>query len=573
MKTCSEPGSVTERPPVANAGNSNDPAVSEATQDEAITNDTESTVSTTNGNDSGVQQTEAEGIIKNEDESPTSKVVPIDSASNDNEPIVGEETENYSVANQSESLASKLLPTENPPNDIEPVVNKETEDESVEVDSEVPPTNLAPDIAPMDSSTNDNVPVINTEAEEETEEYNDDYNPMFSQSLVPVTSAEMVNDNVSPSLRRAPIDDDDICTLILEGTGETKTFRRGESYGNYLPARCSQPSKFPCFCNPDLITQVECPYCSYMTDNGDLLCANNKETISFTAKTGDVETCTCFVHPGKKPLEVCSVSYHSEDPLEKNSDTYNDEYRGIGKASSGNDIDVHGNGEIHIASDVVKGCDVTDPSTRDHTVVPFGESFSDYIEVEGLCGDGVEWPAYCRGGMATPDTTVVHFPQEQRPYSDNFQSRSTLYIGDRDDVAYPYCIFGDTLSGEPVCAKDTAQVVYTAEDGKRVRCSCRYTSEGAQSTCSPYLSLSDDNDTQAPPHSNTNPQVATPTYGPIISPTNAPVGTYRPSMRASTPYNYASGSASRTDKVCSIVVGILKTTMLSIMGHTFAAIL
>jgi hypothetical protein len=344
---------------------------------------------------------------------------------------------------------------------------------------------------------------------------------------------------------------DDICSLELEG-GTTKTFQRGESYGVYLPTRCNQPNKFPCFCNPDLYTQVECPYCSFRTGNGDLLCAKHEQTVSFPVPGSDdardIETCTCWVpeDPTQKPFDACSVSSQSmDDSPEQNNDNGND---------------VYSNGGI-------EGCDVFNPTTGKNVIIPIGESFAKYLEVEGACGDCTEWPAYCSADMDTTNNAILTFSKQETPnlpHSSNIFSSIAVYISNREDITYPYCVFSDTLSETPICAKDDENVVYTTEEGKRIQCSCSYSSNGgAQSTCSPYLARSSDGASSGGMHrtKSSDGVEVTSTHSHIATPMDSH------SSMLTIPQRDTSGAIGRNIGGHFIICGILRSAAVWALGH------
>jgi len=54
--------------------------------------------------------------------------------------------------------------------------------------------------------------------------------------------------------------------------------------------RCGSAADYPCFCNPDLPNQVECPYCGFSSQSGALFCARNQETIVFPDGSIDLES-------------------------------------------------------------------------------------------------------------------------------------------------------------------------------------------------------------------------------------------------------------------------------------------
>ena len=68
----------------------------------------------------------------------------------------------------------------------------------------------------------------------------------------------------------------DTCSIELP-SGETRIFRRGESLHAALPNRCKKAEDFPCVCNPDLPEQIECSYCRFAAEGGELICARDGE--------------------------------------------------------------------------------------------------------------------------------------------------------------------------------------------------------------------------------------------------------------------------------------------------------
>jgi hypothetical protein len=239
------------------------------------------------------------------------------------------------------------------------------------------------------------------------------------------------------------------------------------------------------------------------------------------------------------------------DSPEKNNDNYNG--NGNGKSNGG-----------------IEGCEVSDPAIGENVMIPIGESFADYIEVEGVCGDGIEWPAYCSADMDTPDTAILTFPKKEAPnlpHSNNVFSSIAVYISNRKDITYPYCVFSDTLSETPICAKDDENVQYTTEEGDRIRCSCSYSSNGgAQPTCS--SARSSDGASSGGIHrtrSNGGGEV-TPTHSPVATPTHSPVDAYRSSM-LTIPQRDTSGTVGRNGDGHFIVYGILRPVAVWVLGH------
>lgn len=261
-----------------------------------------------------------------------------------------------------------------------------------------------------------------------------------------------------------------VCTLELE-SGQIVTLSPGESYGNYIETRCGSSQEFPCFCNPELKNKMECPYCGFVQAGGDLLCTKHQEVVTFNDGQ-DEQTCSCEIpsDPNQDPIQICfegDVPPPTSTPPENDEDDENE-----------NDNDI-------------TGCSINDLDGNVVTI-PNGNSFGDLVK--GICGNSYEWPAYCNTNL---DSSVV-----SRTGSESF-----------DTIEYPYCVYSDTISGEPTCAGDNEQIVYVNSFSEEVECSCSYQPSGlggAQSTCQP----ADDSN-------------------PIEQPSNPPATTFFPNSRAS----------------------------------------
>ncbi len=398
-------------------------------------------------------------------------------------------------------------------------------------------------------SANNSVKFLSNEEETTASEKPDD-SPKHDPEVVETLSDS--SEEITKEEESEATSEEEVCTLELV-SGEIKIFQRGESYGIFLPSECQRPERFPCKCNPDLPDQIECPYCSFKNEVGNLVCAENEQTISFRvpgSPSRDVETCKCWVpeDPSRKPFQACTVTSYDMKVKEKDADHYYYAMSNESDESSNN------------SKPTEKGCDITDPVTGEIILVPIGDSFAKYLDVEGTCGNGIDWPAYCTADTTgTTDTAMVHLPpKEESGRSDS----DAAYINDRKDIAYPYCVISDTFSGKPVCAKDDGNVVYTNSDGDKIQCSCQYSSSsGGQTVCSPYLPLPEDVRPTALKRSTSSgaeiPRSAPlyPTHSAVVSPTQAL-------------------SIDASDAGVFIANGILRrTTIFVFLGHAISMIL
>jgi hypothetical protein len=201
-----------------------------------------------------------------------------------------------------------------------------------------------------------------------------------------------------------------------------QTFKLGDNLGDAYPLRCGSSQEFPCFCNPDIERQADCPYCGFSAGDGTLHCAKDMETISF--QDGSiVRVCSCEFppDPSEGPIRSCTIPPASSP---------------VDESSEGTCMFPNSESELVTFQD--------------------GESFGGLIE--GICGPGNEWPSFC---SAPPG-------------------------GDGNDflIDYPYCVFDDAADEDGIaCAKDGEEITYTDVGGSTLTCSCSYSSEdGLQST-------------------------------------------------------------------------------------------
>lgn len=279
----------------------------------------------------------------------------------------------------------------------------------------------------------------------------------------------------TPVDQSKPIDQSDVCTLELGDGTQVMTFQNGESFGEYLSTRCGSASDFPCFCNTALPNKVDCPYCGFVKGDGELVCARSDETIGFVDGDKNYRTCTCeIVAPGQEPIRTCEDGDMPPTPAPTDPSSF------VENPTSNNDGNVcfatGRNGEIVAVQD--------------------GESFGDLIP-PGICGSTDEWPAFCNVALVGTHTISRQ--------EGNVDTPPALF-------EYPYCIFENTKSGTPVCAKSTAGgqgVTFVDDSGITQRCSCTYLSPslgGAQSSCIPEVVVVDDPSTTKTPTPSAAPQ-------------------------------------------------------------------
>mmetsp|Transcript_27120 Transcript_27120/g.47916 ORF Transcript_27120/g.47916 Transcript_27120/m.47916 type:complete len:575 (-) Transcript_27120:336-2060(-) len=294
----------------------------------------------------------------------------------------------------------------------------------------------------------------------------------------PITSCNL-NTGGEDNINVIDSSNNDVCSVQLE-SGQVITFAYGESYGDYIQNnRCGSSLEFPCFCNPSLPNQMECPYCRFVQADGELVCAKHNQVVSFNDGDTD-QTCSCTVptDPFQDPIPNCDGQQQQPStPIIEDDDN---------------------DGTCTVADD-----------TGNLVTVSNGESFGDLVE--GVCGDPLVWPAFCNTQL---DATVTTRQQSQ----------------DFDTIEYPYCVYTDTLSGQPECARNNEQITYVNDAGDQVVCSCLYLRPGlggAQSTCRLVDGGTSNSTTPitptSPPTLSTPPPVPSPTFAPVSSATTIPM--------------------------------------------------
>eukprot|EP00980_Cylindrotheca_fusiformis_P009946 scaffold2200_cov112-Cylindrotheca_fusiformis.AAC.3 len=100
---------------------------------------------------------------------------------------------------------------------------------------------------------------------------------------------------------RSVVAQEDVCNF------DGEVFRRGESVGSNFETRCGPWEDWPCYCNPDVPYQVDCPYCGFATNTENLVrCARNGESVKLIdVSDGRGKRCTCDASNPSWPKGSC----------------------------------------------------------------------------------------------------------------------------------------------------------------------------------------------------------------------------------------------------------------------------
>jgi hypothetical protein len=87
--------------------------------------------------------------------------------------------------------------------------------------------------------------------------------------------------------------DDAVCAVTL-ADGTVTQFSEGQSFGDLVPGPCSPAADYPCECRTlSEDDGIRCPYCPFLTQNQDTVCARDGESVTFINTDGISQTCSC----------------------------------------------------------------------------------------------------------------------------------------------------------------------------------------------------------------------------------------------------------------------------------------
>ena len=133
---------------------------------------------------------------------------------------------------------------------------------------------------------------------------------MPSPSLTQLLEQQQSNSPISSTRNETNAD---LCQ-VKTPDGEVVFLKNGQSFGDYLTTRCISPEEYPCFCNPVLPGQIECPYCGFPSRDDEmgeptLYCARHNETVEIFVDSTVFHTCTCQIpeNPRDDPVSSCQT--------------------------------------------------------------------------------------------------------------------------------------------------------------------------------------------------------------------------------------------------------------------------
>jgi hypothetical protein len=241
----------------------------------------------------------------------------------------------------------------------------------------------------------------------------------------------------------------DTCTI------DGQTFERGENLGDAYVTLCGSAEEYPCFCNPGLENEMECPYCGFVTGDGDLYCGKDEQFIAFPDGS-IVRNCSCVIpeDPTENPIRECTI------------------------------IDDDSSGPTE------PGCEFPG---QDGDLIFFGggDSFGDLIE--GVCGPATEWPSYCLAAEDGGGDFDIEYPY---CVFDDAAAGEIVCAINNQTITY------ENEDGDQV----TCACVYSQEEGPQPSCKTR--PDSPSSTPAP--------DASTPSPVEPRPEEVTPTTAPDV---------------------------------------------------------
>lgn len=240
--------------------------------------------------------------------------------------------------------------------------------------------------------------------------------------------------------------------VFRDSNGDPFVFEDGDPVDNeLLPTSVCGPN-FICYCDPSAENQLSCPFCESVDFGGTLLCATDGEFVFYEDDDGTSKQCICEV-PDDLSLGEPTLNCDADTPPSPTgSPSPNDSLA----RPTLNPNDSFGSEPTLIPSG--GGTCVVNSPTGETVEVADGDSFGD-LAGDGVCGDASDWPAFCNAEGSS---------------SGGFNAQ----------IEYPYCIFENTMSGDPACAKDNDSVTFVDDTGTEVDCFCTY-DISPRTTCSP----------------------------------------------------------------------------------------
>lgn len=231
------------------------------------------------------------------------------------------------------------------------------------------------------------------------------------------------------------------CTFQLDD-GSIATFEKGASVHSYRPNRCTNGESFPCYCNPDAPGQIECPYCWLPTSSGDLLCANDGDSVTYTSLQGSLETCDCSVSDTE--FSSFSTDCRPASAQARQFDT---------------DIDTVGGDDD----------DDDDDEGDDRLSTIFGSN-DDTCTIQGLTFD--------RG-------QPLGFAYDSKCAGPSFDFQCVCNPDLPTQIECPFCYFEARRSDQPLCLRDGEIATFEDSLGEVQTCGCTLDARGiARSECS-----------------------------------------------------------------------------------------
>lgn len=112
-----------------------------------------------------------------------------------------------------------------------------------------------------------------------------------------------------------------VCTATLTN-GTVLEWDEGESLGSYIQNACQNSEQFPCYCTAAENDKIACPYCPFLTNASNIVCAHDGDSITFFDEFDVQQTCSC-TYLGNNAIQTTCDPRDRQDgtcALERNVD-------------------------------------------------------------------------------------------------------------------------------------------------------------------------------------------------------------------------------------------------------------
>ena len=287
----------------------------------------------------------------------------------------------------------------------------------------------------------------------------------------PIRSCTVLNGDGGGAGGSVEVSEDGLSCVYKYPDGTEFVFFDGESFSSLVAGDCGSGDEWPAFCNTVAASTTTRSQSSNVLssrqagggdDSGNIFASASAATTRQVSSSPYVRYPYCVFPDTNDSIVKCARDQDDVTFMNTNN-------RQVKCSCS---IDIATGLPISSCEEQPEGviindsCSYTFPDGAEFEF-SIGESFATLVE--GPCGSGDIWPAFCTQATITTSST-----------SDNSTMTNNTNVGlfyNDPTVSYPYCIFDNTFSGDVVCANDQQDVSYQNDSGGDVTCTCSINEE------------------------------------------------------------------------------------------------